>query len=129
VRIRSITAASTLKCLAVIGSAAHRRVQAETLLVGTQRLGERGVSRHGGLHREHLLAGTRAEGDAVSAGRGLQRPERTCVVRVAVAVGVAVGQVRRPLLVDAHTAPGHLLQQPADDLVQQRLQRFIRGCG
>jgi len=29
-------------------------VKAETLLVGTQRLGERGVSRHGPLHREHL---------------------------------------------------------------------------
>ena len=38
-RARDI-AAQLLECLAVIGSAAHRRVQAETLLVGTQRLGD-----------------------------------------------------------------------------------------
>ncbi len=43
-------AAQLLERLAVIGSATHRRVKAETLIVGTQRLGERGVSRHGSLH-------------------------------------------------------------------------------
>ena len=32
-------AAQLLECLAVIGSATHRRVKAKTLLVGTQRLG------------------------------------------------------------------------------------------
>lgn len=57
-------AAPWLESRAVIGSAAHRRVQAETLLVGTQRLGERGVARQGSPHREHRLLGTQAECDA-----------------------------------------------------------------
>jgi len=38
----------------------------------------------GRLQFEHDLPGARTEGDAVSAGRGLQRPERARVVRVAV---------------------------------------------
>ena len=92
-------AAQLLECLAVMGSAAHGGVQTETLLVGTQRLHARSVSRHGTLHREHLLPGTRAEGNSIGAGRGLQRAQRTRVVRV----GVAVGQVARPLiLLDEH---------------------------
>ena len=45
------------------------------------------VSLHGSLHRECLLSGTRAKGDAVSLGQGLPRPEGTGLVRVAVAVG------------------------------------------
>jgi len=75
-------AAQLLQPLALVGIAAHRRVQAETLHVSTQRLGESGVARHRGWHRETLLSGTRAEGDAVSASRRLQRPERTGVVRL-----------------------------------------------
>jgi len=55
----------------------------------------------------------------------LQRPKRTRVVRV----GIAVGQVARPLLFDEHTAPGQQLDEARDDLVQQRLQRFIGRCG
>ena len=59
-------AAQLLECLAVIGSAAHGGVQTETLLVGTQLWSERGITGHGALHREHLLAGAWAKGDAVS---------------------------------------------------------------
>ncbi len=63
------------------------------------------------------VPGTRAEGDSLSACSGLQRPERARVIRV----GIAVGQVGRPLLFEEHTAPGQQLHQTADDLVQQRL--------
>ena len=45
------------------------------------------LPRHRALHRQHLLAGARAEGNAVSAGRGLQRPERARFVGVCIAVG------------------------------------------
>ena len=62
-------AAQLLECMAVIGSATHRRVQAETLHVGTQRLREHGVSRHGSLHREHLPPGARAKCDAMRYGQ------------------------------------------------------------
>ena len=58
-------AAQLLQRLAVVGAAAHRSVQAETLHVGTQLWSERGITGHGALHREHLLPGTRAEGNAV----------------------------------------------------------------
>ena len=101
-------------------------MKAETLLVGTQRLGERGVSRRRTLHREDLLPDTRAEGDSIGAGRSLQRPERTRLV----GVGITVGQVARPLLLfNQHTAAGQQLHQVGDALVEQRLQRFIGGCG
>ena len=58
-------AAQLLQRLAVVSTAAHRSVQAETLHVGTQLWSERGITVHGALHREHLLPGTRAEGNAV----------------------------------------------------------------
>ena len=48
-------AAQLLEPLALAGIAAHGGVKAETLLVGTQRLGERGVSRHSSLHRVALI--------------------------------------------------------------------------
>ena len=111
--------------LALVGAAAHRRVQAETLHVGTQRLGERGVSGHGALHREQLLPGTRAEGDAVCTCGRLQWPQRSGVIRLS----IAVCQVGRLLLFDEHAAAGQQLHQPADDLVKQRLQPFIGGRG
>ena len=85
-------AVQLLQPLALVGGAAHGGMQAETLLVGTQRRGEGGVSRHRAFHREHLLPDTRAEGKAVSTCGHLQRPERAGVVRI----GVAVGQVGRP---------------------------------
>jgi len=45
--------------LALVGVAAHSRVQAQALIVGTQLLGVRSVSRHRTLHRENLLPGAR----------------------------------------------------------------------
>ena len=68
-------AAKLLQPLALVGSAAHSRVRTETLPVGTQRLSESGVARHGALQREHLLSGARAEVDAVVARGRLQRPD------------------------------------------------------
>ena len=57
------------------------------------------------LQRQHLLAGARAEGDAVSTGRRLQRPERAGFVRIA----VVVGHVSRTLLFDQHPPTGEQL--------------------
>jgi hypothetical protein len=73
------------------------------------------------LHRQHLLAGTRAEGDAVSTGRSLQRPEHAGLVRIA----IAVGHVGRTLLFDQHPPTGEQLHQSGDDLVQHGLQRCV----
>jgi hypothetical protein len=86
-------AAQLFQCLAVVGAAAHGSVQAETADVGAQRLLEVRFPGQGALHSQHLLAGARAEGDAISTGRSLQRPERTGLVRIAVVVGY-VGRTR-----------------------------------
>jgi len=70
-------------------------------MVCTQRLGEHGVLRHRALHRENLLAGARAKGNAVGTRRSLQRPERAGLIRI----GLGVGQVARSLLLfDEHAA-------------------------
>ncbi len=50
------------------------------------------------LHRQHLLAGAWAEGDAVGARGGLQRPEHAGLVRI----GVVVGLAGLALLFDEH---------------------------
>jgi len=63
-------------------------------MVGTQLLGALDVWRHGALQGKHLLPGARAEGNAVSTRRGLQRPERAGLIRI----GLGVGQIARSLL-------------------------------
>jgi hypothetical protein len=75
--------------------------------------------------RQHLLAGARAEGDAMRTRGGLQRPEHAGVVRV----GIVVSHVGRAQLFDKKAAPGEQLHRAGDDLVQQRLQRFIGRRG
>ncbi|MDO9093884.1 MAG: hypothetical protein Q7U99_14755 [Rubrivivax sp.] len=57
---------------------------------------------HGALHRQHLLTGKWAEGNAVSARRGLQRPEHASLVRIA----VVVGHVGRAHSLDQHPPAG-----------------------
>jgi hypothetical protein len=91
-----------LQRLAILCTAAHSGVQAETVDVGPQRLPEVCLPGHGALHRQHLLTGARTEGDAASTGRSLQRPERAGLVRVC----VVVGQVGRTLLFDQHPQTG-----------------------
>ena len=54
-------------------------------------------------------------------GCGLQRPQRTRAVGVA----ISVGQIACPRLLDEHATPGQQLHQPADDLVPQRLLRVL----
>jgi hypothetical protein len=54
------------------------------------------------LYRQHFLASTRTEGDAVCARCGLQRPERAGLVRIT----VVVGHVGRALLFDQHPPGG-----------------------
>ena len=51
-------------------------MQAEALHVGAQRLVVAGLPRHCALQRQHLLAGTRAQGEPVTARGGLQRALR-----------------------------------------------------
>ena len=59
-------AAQLLQPLALVGIAAHGRVQAEALMVGTQILVARSVALPPTLHREHVLPGAWAKGNAVS---------------------------------------------------------------
>ena len=77
------------------------------------------------LDRQHLLPSTRTESDAVSACRGLQRPERAGLVRIT----VVVGDVGRTLLFDQHPPTGEQFHRAGDDLVQHRLQRFVSWPG
>ena len=86
-------AAQLLQCVPVAGRAAHRCVQAEPVDDGTQRLLAVHMPGHCTLQRQHLLASARAEGDAVSTGRSLQRSEYAGLVRIAVVVG-HVGRAR-----------------------------------
>jgi len=59
-------AAQLFPPLALVRFVAHARVQADALMVGTQLLFARSVSRHRTLHRQNLLPGARAKGSAVS---------------------------------------------------------------
>jgi hypothetical protein len=100
-------------------------VQTESGDVGAQRLLEVRVPGHRALQRQHLLPGAWAEGDAVSAGGGLQRPEHPRLVRI----GVGVGHVGLALLFDEHPLAGEQFHHPRDDFVQHRLQRFVGWRG
>jgi len=60
------------------------------------------VPGHRALQLQHLLSGAWAEGDAVSAGCGLQRPEHAGLVRI----GVVVGHVGLALFFDEHPLCG-----------------------
>ena len=64
----------------------------------------------GALHRQHLLPGARAEGDAVSDGRGLQRPKGARLL----AVGFRLGQVGLPHLLDQHAPAHEHLHEPGE---------------
>jgi len=94
-------------------------------MVGTQILVAHSVAWHHALHRQHLLPGAWAEGNAVRTRRRLQRPERAGLIRI----GVGLGQIARslPLLFDEHAATRQQLHQPRDDLVQQRPQLLVGG--
>ena len=50
------------------------------------------------LHRQHLLAGPRTEGDPIGTGRRLQRPERVGFLRLA----VVIGHANQTFLFDPH---------------------------
>jgi len=67
----------------------HRRVQAEPVDVGTQRLAHPVLAWRRSAQGQHLLPGAGAEGDAVGDGRGLQRPQRARLL----AVGIRLGQI------------------------------------
>jgi len=98
-------AAQLLQRQAVVGAAAHGGVEAEALDVGAQSLLEVRVPGLGTLHRQHLLPGAWAEGDAVSTGGWLQRPEYAGLVRI----DVGVSHIGRILLLDEHPPTGEQL--------------------
>ena len=104
-------AAKSLQPLAVVGFAAHRCVQAETLHLRAKLTFEARVARHGALNRQQLLAGARAEGDPIGTRGRLQRPQRARVVRV------VVGHVHRVLLLDQRAVASEHLQDAADHSV------------
>ena len=118
-------AAQLLQRLPVVGAAAHSGMQAEAVDVGAKVLLEVRIPGHGGLYRQQLLASTRTEGDAVSACRGLQRPERAGLVRIT----VVVGDVGRTLLFDQNPPTGEQLHRAGDDLAQHRLHCFVGWLG
>ena len=69
------------------------------------------------LQAQHLLSGTRSQGDSIRARGRLQGLER--VVRIDVC------QVGHALLFDQIAYSGEHLHEPRDDLVEQALNVFI----
>lgn len=76
------------------------------------------------LHRQHLLAGARAEGDTVGTRGSLRRPERAGVVRV----GVAVDHVRRALLLNQRAESREQLQDAGDDVCNRACSASSLGA-
>ena len=99
---------------ALIGAATHTRVQAlvpcsgEAVRVGAQGLAGWHWSAWQRLQAEHFVPGSRPKCDAVGARGGLQRRERV--------IGIRVGQVGHPLLLDEGALAGQQLQDARDDL-------------
>ena len=91
-----------LQPLAVVCFDPHRGVQAEAVAVGAQGLARRVLAWHCASQGMNLLPGARAEGDAVSDGCGLQRPQGMRLVPV----GIRLGQVDLAHAFDQHAAAG-----------------------
>ena len=138
-----------LQRLAVVGATAHSCVQAEVVDVGAQRLLEVCVLGHALQAAPALASAGPSRGTGPSAGtvpcprsapctvstfcparparpgRGLQRPERAGLVRIA----FAVGHRGRTFLFDQQPTKGEQPHPVGDDLVQHRLQRLVGRCG
>ncbi|MDA8255793.1 MAG: hypothetical protein M0Z99_09190 [Betaproteobacteria bacterium] len=99
-------------------------MQTETVDVGTELLACHSLARQRAPERQHLLPSAGAKGDAVSDGRGLQWPR---AVRACLAVGIRLGQVGLPHVLDQHTPASEHLHEPGDDGLQQRVQRVVGG--
>ena len=112
--------------LAVVGATANGLVQVASVHAGAQRVLEVHLPWRRALQLQHLLAGSRAEGDAVIKWRGLGRPERVGLVRI----GIVVSHLGPTPLFHRYALTGEQLHHPGDDLVQRRLQRLVgrRGC-
>jgi len=100
----------------------HRRVQAESVDVGAQRLVHCGLAWRRTPQGQHLLPGAGAEGNAIGDRRGLQWPQSARLL----AVGIRLGQVGLAHLLDQHASAREQLHQPGDDRLQQRVQ-FVVG--
>jgi hypothetical protein len=81
------------------------------------------AGRHRTPQRQYLLSGARPESDAVGHSRGLQRPQRARLL----AVGVGLGQVALPHLLDQHASAREHLHEPGDHGLQQRVQLVVGG--
>ena len=82
-------AAQLFQPLAVVRFDPDCGVQTEPVDVGTQRLARFGLARHRPSQGQHLLPGAGTKCDAVSDGRGLQRPQGVRLL----AFGMRLGQV------------------------------------
>jgi hypothetical protein len=91
--------------------------------VSAQGLARRFLTWHCASQGQNLLPGARSEGDAVSDGRGLQRPQRARLL----AVGIRLGQVGLAHVLDQHAAAGEQLHQPGDQGLQQRMHLVVGG--
>ena len=112
-------AAQAFEFLVLMGATAHPSMQAETVRFGAQ--GCRGFLIPAG-HRsqtQHLLSGTRIEGDSIGARGGLQGLERV--------IGSDVGEVGHPLLFNEIAPAGEQSHEPHDNLLEQALQLIAVG--
>jgi hypothetical protein len=107
--------------LAVLRFTAHRRVHAETLHIGAQRLVEVRMPGHRALHRQHPLAGPRAESDTAHAGGCLRWPERAGCLRVA----VVVSDAGPALLLPQRAVLRRQLHRAGDGLLRRSLRQIV----
>jgi len=111
-----------LKLAALLGGAAHSRMQAETVGVGAQGLCHRRRAARCVLPAQHFAPRPRPERDAVSAGGGLQGCEQ--VVRIN--DPVRIRHIGHALFFDQMPLAGQQPQDARDDLAEQRLQLIAR---
>lgn len=99
----------------------HGSVQAEPVDIGAQRLAWRGFAQRSAPQGQRLLPSARPEGDAVGNDRRMTQDAGL----LAVGVGVGVGEVGLPHLLD-HTPPAREnLNEPGNDGLQQRVQLVV----
>ena len=113
-------AAQPFESRPLMRSGAHCGMEAEAVRIGAK-AGSAGfpVAAHHGAQTQHLLSGTRIEGDSIGARGGLQGLERV--------IGSDVGEVGHPLLFNEIAPAGEQSHEPHDNLLEQALQLIAVG--
>ena len=109
-------AAQVLKVAALLGGAAHPRMQAETVGVGTQGLWDRRRAARCVLPAQHFAPRPRPERDALGAGGRLQGREQ--ILRID--DPVRISHISHALFFDQMPLAAQQPQDAPDDLVEQR---------